>query len=385
MKVIYRFTLIGIFFILLLCNIAGCGNSGATRGGKNEENELKQNNEYRITIKNNEFSVNGKRIWINGANTPWDKWNDFGGAYDDTWWNNHFAKLHEAGINATRVWINCNNDQGAVIIDDGGMVSGVSNKHWTDLDKFFKTAERNKIYIMATLLSFDHFKDEGSRADAAKWRNMLQTDAASASFVNNYTIPFVKRYKDNPWLWSIDICNEPDWIFEDDKCGKIPWERISYFLALNSAAIHENSDILVTVGMAFPKYNADGAGYEGNKVSDTFLQKLYSNKNAYLDFWSPHYYDWVGASYGVPFYVKPNGAKPGGWGLSSSKPALIGECSAKGSAGKTIISDFENAFINGWQGVMPWTSNGVDDNGDIDDLSPGTKYMLEKHRDIVFP
>jgi hypothetical protein len=57
---------------------------------------LKQNDEYRITIKNNEFTVNGKRIWINGANTPWNKWNDFGGAYNDTWWDSHFAKLHEA-------------------------------------------------------------------------------------------------------------------------------------------------------------------------------------------------------------------------------------------------------------------------------------------------
>jgi hypothetical protein len=392
MKLVHKFTLIGILFILLLCSIAVRGDSGVTGEDKDEENDLKQNDGYRIIIKNNEFSVNGKRIWINGANTPWDKWNDFGGAYNDTWWNNHFAKLHEAGINAVRVWINCNNDQGAVIIDDSGMVSGVSNKHWTDLDKFFKTAERNKIYIMAVLLSFDHFKDTGSRSDATKWRNMLQTNAASASFVNNYTIPFVKRYKDNPWLWSIDICNEPDWVYENTECGKIPWERISYFLSLNAAAIHENSDILVTVGMAFPKYNADGAGYEGNKVSDTFLQKLYSNKNAYLDFWSPHYYDWVGASYGVPFYVKPSGSKPSGWGLSNSKPALIGECSAKGSAGKTrgtagntIISDFENAFINGWQGVMAWTSNGVDDNGDIDDLSPGTKYMLEKYRAFVFP
>jgi hypothetical protein len=371
MKVIYKLSC--IFIISLLCGSAGCTSSTDTRGGKSKKDG--ENDEYRIKINNNEFAVNGKRIWINGTNTPWNNWNDFGGAYNDIWWNAHFAKLHEAGINAARVWINCNNDQGAVTINDSGMVGGVSNKHWTDLDKFFLTAERNKIYIMATLLSFDHFKSRY----ASRWRNMLKSDAACASFAEKYTIPFVERYRDNPWLWSIDICNEPDWIFEDAECGKIPWERISYFFALNAAAIHENSDILVTVGMAYPKFNADGAGYEGNKVSDAFLQKLYSNKNAYLDFWSPHYYDWVGKWYGVPFYVKPGGPRPGGWGLSASKPALIGECSAKGSEGKSIISDFENAFLNGWQGVMPWTSNGIDANGDINDILPGTKYMLEKH------
>jgi hypothetical protein len=214
---------------------------------------------------------------------------------------------------------------------------------------------------------------------------MIKSKAASESFVKNYTIPFVERYKDNPWLWSIDIMNEPDWVFENPDCGEIPWENISYFMSINAAAIHKNSEILVTVGLSFPKYNADGPGYEGNKVSDTFLQNLYQNPNAYLDFWSPHYYDWVGEWYGVPFYVNPYGPKPGGWGLDSSKPALIGESSAKGSKGNTIISDFENAFLNGWQGVMPWTSNGVDANGDLRNLSPAIKYMLDKYRDLIFP
>ncbi|MDR0442228.1 MAG: hypothetical protein LBH44_02335 [Treponema sp.] len=360
--------------ILIMCALLPCC----------EDDEVDYENR-RITVKNNEFMVEGKRIWINGTNTPWDKWNDFGGGYNDNWWNEHFAKLHKAGINAVRVWINCNNDNGAIDIGSNGMVSGVSAAHWNDLDLFFKTAERNKIYIMATLLSFDHFKNTGSRPAADRWRAMLKSDAAAKSFVDNYTVPFVKRYKDNPWLWSIDICNEPDWIFEENECGKIQWERISYFLALNAAAIHEHSKILVTVGMSFPKYNADGSGYEGNKVSDAFLQSLYKNNKAYLDFWSPHYYDWVGVWYSVPFYVSPYGSKPAGFGLDGSKPAIIGECSAKGSKGNTITSDYKNAHKNGWQGVMPWTSNGVDGNGSLNDMLPAVKYMLEQHRDIIFP
>jgi hypothetical protein len=370
------------FLIVLFCFITGYANC-----------RVKQDEDYRISIVNNEFRVKGKKIWFNGVNTPWNKWNDFGGGYNDAWWDEHFAQLHEAGINSVRVWINCNNDNGAIAIDSNGMVSGVSSKHWDDLDLFFNTAARNKIYIMATLLSFDHFKNTGSRPAAEHWRNMLYNDDASKSFVENYTIPFVKRYKNNPWLWSIDLCNEPDWIFENPECGRVPWERISYLFAVSAAAIHENSRILVTVGLSFPKYYADGGGgYLGNKVSDAFLQNLYPNKNAYLDFWSPHYYDWVGPSYGVPFYVNPFGAKPAGWGLDNSKPALIAECMATGSKGKTpgtenntIITDYENAYLNGWQGVMPWTSNGVDRCGSLTDLSPATKYMLEKYKDIIFP
>lgn len=349
----------------------------------NEKNSLNK----RIIIAEKNFIVDGMKIWINGTNTPWNKWNDFGGGYDDAWWDNHFNALHNAGVNAARVWINCNNDNEAICIDDGGTVSGASEAHWSDLDMFFATAERNGIYIMATLLSFDHFKNaDNSRPSAEKWRNMLKNKDSADSFANNYVIPFVDRYKNIPYLWSIDLCNEPDWVYEDEKCGKIQWEHISYLFARAAAAIHEHSDILVTVGMSFPKYNADGANCEGNKVSDEFLQKLYPNPNAFLDFWSPHYYDWVGPWYGVPFYSTPSD-----WGLDGSKPAMIGECMAKGSKGQTkgtenntIITDYENAYLNGWQGVMPWTSNGVDGCGSFDDLIPATKHMRERYENIIF-
>jgi hypothetical protein len=170
------------------------------------------------------------------------------------------------------------------------------------------------------------------------------------------------------------------------ECGHMRWEDISHFLARNAAAIQEHApEILVTVGMSFPKYNADGSSYEGNKVSDLFLQGLYGNSNARLDFWSPHYYDWVGEHYGVPFYMTPEE-----WKLDGTKPALIGECMAKGSNGKTrgtenntLVTDYENAYLNGWQGVMPWTSNGVDGCGNFDDLIPATNYMREKYGEII--
>ena len=360
--------------------VLGCAGKGSAPHRLSEDPR-------RITISDNKFVVDSdKPIWINGANTPWNKWNDFGGGYDPAWWDEHLKALHNNGVNAIRVWINCNNDQNAVIIDNAGMVTGVSDKHWADLDSLFDIAKRHEIYIMATILSFDHFKNTGSRPAADKWRNMLQSQEAIESFVHHYTIPFAKRYGSNPFLWSIDLMNEPDWVHENEECGRLAWEDISRFFAHNAAAIHENSTILVTVGMSFPKYNADGAGYEGNKVSDAFLQNLYANENAYLDFWSPHYYDWVRQSYGTPFTSTPSGARSaGGWGLDASKPAVIGECSAKGSANSTLPDDYNNAFENGWQGVMAWTSNCVDANGGFDELTVATRYMMEKSKKNIFP
>jgi len=358
-----------------------------------------ENSNDRIYINNKEFAVDGKRIWINGVNTPWNNWNEFGGAYNNSWWDNEFARLRKAGINATRIWINCNNDQGAVIIDEAGFVSGVSAKHWADLESLFELAQKHKVYIMATLTSFDHFKSttQAPRPHASRWRNMIRSKPASQSFADNYTVPFLNRFKENPYLWSIDLMNEPDWVHESNDCGRIPWNNISYFFAVNAAAIHDNSEVLVTVGLSYPKWNSDN--YEGNKVSDTYLKSLSDLSNAYLDFWSPHYYDWVGEWFGVPHYLSPYGRLQGnktgwsgGWGLDSSKPALIGECSARGTArnrwgvtNNTITTDFEQAYLNGWQGVMPWTSNGVDVNGSLTNMSAATQNMLAKYPQLIFP
>jgi len=327
----------------------------------------------------------------------------------------HFAQLKEAGVNATRVWINCDG-YGSININANGTITGATAKHWTDLDEFFEAAARNKLYIMATLTSFDHFDKDKRHYD--RFRAMIANKEASRSFAENYTIPFVNRYKNNPWLWSIDIMNEPEWVFEDEKCGKLAWDDISYFLAVNAAAVRKNSNILITVGMASCKYNADCNGYEGNKVSDTYLKSLSGDNDAYLDFWSPHYYAWVSEWYGVPFYLTPSGARlgsnsngySGGWGLDASKPAVLGECAAFGTSGTTeidpprqikterdfiaaalrpesnsLISDYQYAYNNGWQGVMAWTSNGADNHGSLTDISPATLNMLANYNDIIFP
>jgi hypothetical protein len=350
---------------------------------------------YRISIKDNRFVVNGNLpLWINGTNTPWDRWDDFGGGYDENFWNEHFAALVENGVNASRVWISCRNNFDVIKIGEDGMITGVGDKFWTDLDSFFEIAERHGIYIMATLLSFDHFKEYtgdwgwmGRPHPHEAWRLMLQSEETINSFIEHYTIPFVERYRDNPFLWSIDLMNEPDWVHENRDCGRMKWEDISHFFARNAAVINELApEILVTVGMAFPKYNADGRGYDGNKVSDEFLQGLYNNPNAYLDFWSPHFYDWVNEWFGHPFTSKPYGSRrDGGWGLCDSKPAIIAETSAHGSEGFTLIEDYVNAFNNGWQGVMGWTSNGVDNHGSFEEQVTAARHMYELYPELIFP
>ena len=167
----------------------------------------------RVTVDGTKFVVDGKDIWMLGVNTPWDKWNDFGGAFNETFWDTHFAKLHSLGINSSRVWISCNGLY--VQISDDGKVSGPTDKFYEDTERLFQIADKNGIYIMATLMSFDFFKNEGQSYEA--WRKMLDSESNMDSYVENYIVPFVEKFKNYNSLWSIDLCNEPDWVYENSE------------------------------------------------------------------------------------------------------------------------------------------------------------------------
>jgi hypothetical protein len=331
----------------------------------------------RISVSGTEFRAGTNRIWINGVNTPWHEWNDFGGNFDAAWWDHHFAQLQESGVNAARVWFSCNGEVG-INIDSTGQVAGCTEKFWRDADALFQIARQHQIYIDATLISFDHFKNHHKHYRA--WRNMLADKNNIDAMVTNYVVPFVVRYRDNPWLWSADLCNEPDWIHQNAECGRLPWDGFQTYVAKAAAAIHANSPALVTVGFCMgPKYTARPPGT--NILSDQALQAhADGDAHAHLDFYTPHYYDWMSVIRGNAFYQTP-----GDYTLDTTKPIVIGECPAKGTEGHTVAQDYESALANGWQGVMGWSSDGVDENGSLADLSFATKAMCAKHRALVFP
>lgn len=337
----------------------------------------------RIAVQGNRFIVEGKEIFMNGANTPWNSWNDFGGNYKSSWWDAEFARIKNAGGNSTRIWITCNGTVGVTISADGTL-TGVTNAFWANLDDMFLLAKKNKIYIKATLISFDHFKN--SNTTFQSWRNMVLSDAKVSSFVDNYAVPFVKRYNDNPYLWAVDICNEIEWVNQDEADGKIAWNRLQYFVARVASAIHDNSQVLVTLGSAAVKWNSPKG--EGNYWSDASLKAQYNKENARLDFYSPHFYGWTVKWFGN-FAVDKT---PADYGIND-RPCVVGENPAKGvfndGATPTLVLSPEKMFLatfnHGWRGLMPWTSNGVDGNGNLSDFDDGLLAFKTAHPELVDP
>jgi len=327
--------------------------------------------------------VEGKEIFMNGANTPWHNWNDFGGNYNSAWWDAEFARIKKAGGNSTRIWITCSGAVGITISADG-TVTGATAAFWSNLDNLFALAKKNKIYIKATLISFDHFKN--SNATYQRWRNMILSDEKVGSFVDNYAVPFVKRYNDNPYLWAVDICNEIEWVNQDAADGQIAWNRLQYFVARVASSIHDNSQVLVTLGSAAIKWNSPKG--EGNYWSDANLKAQFNKDNARLDFYSPHFYGWVIKWFGN-FAVDKT---PADYGIND-RPCVIGENPAlgvfnDGATPKLVVSPaqmFLATYNHGWKGLMPWTSNGVDANGNLNDFASGLLAFKNAHPELVDP
>jgi predicted secreted Zn-dependent protease len=350
-----------------------------------------------VSIINKKFVVNGNAgcpIYFNGANTPWDNWNDFGGNYDAGFWSTHFATLKANGINASRVWISCNGDVQPNINTDG-TVTGASTQFWQNLDHFFQAAQSNGIYIMATMMSFDHTKNTYTKYQS--WRNMLNDPAKVQTYCDNYLVPFVNKYKSNPYLMSIDISNEIEWVAEDNNNMKCSYAVLQRFVAMCASAIHNNprtdgTSVLVTMGSAATKWNATKmrAGFngawsqnnsDGNKWSDAALKAQYNQANAVLDFYSPHYYAWVDEWYSNP-YVRT----PADFGMDD-KAVLIGETPAgnPGTPDLSVLASYEALKNNGYHGHFPWTSNGVDTHGDISKFGTDAKTFSTTYNSLVYP
>jgi hypothetical protein len=331
----------------------------------------------RIAVSGEKFMVGEEEIWINGANTPWIAWNDFGGAFDYNAWDSEFEKLANAKVNCTRVWITCNSD-GAIQIDNNGKILGVTDAFWNDVDDLFEIATKHNIYLIAALTSFDHLRAGGK---TEQWRKMYNSDENRQSFIDHYAVPFIDRYKDNPYFFAIEPANEIEWLFDNTNIA-LDYKNVQNLVAKVANAVHGRSEVLITQGSGpGPKYHS--ANHGGFDVwSDAALSS--SEAGAYLDFFNYHHYSWM-----TPFWNSPLSRTPESYSMGS-KPAIVGEIAANGRKVDNDLnySDeevYRLAFEQDWQGVMAWTSNGVDDNGTINNLQEGTQWIHSNYPELVYP
>ena len=382
-KTMKRFTALILTAAVMLA--AGCKKSGTNTSDESsspntsealapstsESSDTAPDPAAKVYIEGGKFMVDGSELWINGVNTPWHHWNDFIGNMDYEFWDDTFEQLASDGINATRIWLNCNGESVVQLRADGSVLK-INDSHWEDLDKLFEIANRHKVYIMATLSSFDHFKDSGS---AERWRTMINTKESADNFAERYVKEFCERYGEQPYLFSIDIMNEPDWVHENTECGQLRWDDLSYFFGKCASVIHETCSTPVTVAMAMIKYNSPN--FNGDMLSDEYLKKLTGLDNSYMDFYSPHFYLWMKQSgLGFPFNVTPEE-----YGLITDKPCIIGETSndQEKGYGMSLTEVYQTSYEKGWSGIMVWMQTQDDGSWycyDLTETATNAMYAL---------
>lgn len=336
-----------------------------------------ENKSARVTVSGNKFVVGENEIFFSGMNAPWQNWNDFNGSMDEDFWEAEFKRFNEDHINCVRIWVNCDGES-IVDLNQDGSIASINEKHWENLETLFDLAKKYKVYVMPTLLSFDHFKN----GSGPNWRVLIQSRENCDEYAEKYVKEFCERFGDNEYVFSIDLMNEPDWVYENEECGRIPWEDISYLFAKCAATIHENSEILVTVGMGIVKYNSDD--YEGDKVSDEYLQSLYDDENAYLDFYSTHYYNWQ-----MTWFSTPVGKTPEEFKLHTDKPCMIAEThnDDAGEIGMSLSDKYKDLYDHVWGGILVWSqTDGSEESWYRYDLTKeATNAMYDYAPDKIYP
>ena len=352
-----------------------------------------------------------KQLFLNGTNTAWySQWDGFGNSqWNAAAWDSHFADMHEAGINFTRVWIICSGSE--MQFDEQGYCTGMSSVFWDNVTKLFEIAERHEIYVMATMCSHNCFLERS--AHPKEWLKIRDDDKYMDAYIENYLIPFVNRYGSSDYLASIDLMNEPHQAGNSQSPIRIEWRR---FFARTIVALHKEFEkgvkdgrfidgILLTVGMdRVDQINGGPSDY----TSDANMAEQVppeDAKYARLDLYQIHYYTCWHQTDNAPFYGNPCVQSPSQYGFpdAANRPAIVGEAASKGTGysgrdkrgsewiqsthftDRTIINDYLDCLNNGWAGYLGWTSFGCDGFGTLTDQAPGTLYMVKNYPKLVFP
>ncbi len=305
---------------------------------------------------NNRLQFDGKAIYLNGINTPWNKFgNDFGSQYDPVYFETMFTQMQQYGVNTTRVWVHTDGRSSPLFAPDGS-VSGLPPTFLNDLGDYLDRAQAHNVSVVVALWAFDmdgRYNNNISHAD------LISDTAKTQSYIDNALIPVIERFKHHPAVLAWEVINEPEWLLVDEAGNSrtpVTREQMSRFIGLVSAEINTRTSQYVTAGAAMWKYHCEKLGNQppdnglchGNMYSDTALRTASGRPEAGLDFYQVHYYNWqepywpmMKPGYGPDYY------------LNDLKPVIIGELPINTTVGKRQSMDA--AYANGYAGHLMWS------------------------------
>ncbi len=325
--------------------------------------------------------------YLSGVNVPWQNGGygaDFGTVEE---WSQHtydaattaamFADLQTAGMNSVRWWI-FTDGRGAPEFDAnaGGNVTGLDAAFLPSMKSAIQLAAAYDIYVVFVLWDFAMVFPDSTQFDRGDHggghHNLITSDAARQTFIDNALLPMLQypvgdyTIGTHPHVLGWEIINEPEWVISDlgavdgRVVQSVSLAQMHQFVAELSAAIHQNSSQMVTVGSTSLKWNSDTVlGAEGNFWSDAKLAPYAVDGT--LDFYQVHYYGWMNGDE-VDWSFSPlfNSFAD----AELDKPTIIGEFPADAQdTGVSIAALLNGIYDNGYSGAWSWTYADVDEHG----------------------
>jgi hypothetical protein len=265
------------------------------------------------------------------------------------------AEMRAANVSVVRWWMFPDFRGDGVLFDGSGVATGISEGAVRDLHKALELAEKNDLYLVLTLFSFDNFRPTRTEGgiEIRGMSNMVREPAPRSALIEGVVRPVARAVAESPYrrrLLGWDAINEPEWAIEptgsapaggdfdpNEELDPITLSEMRTFIEETLAALGQETPwALRSVGWAAAKWAwalADVAG---------------------TDFHQPHIYGWVNDWW--PYTQSPASL---GYG---DKPTVMGEYYLQAMPfGPNDMSTFQaihqSWYDNGYAGAWSWQYN----------------------------
>ncbi len=205
--------------------------------------------------------------FVLGANLPWLQYGcDFGA---NAWQPDggvgrpeqrarlraSFARLTDRGLTAVRWFVFCDGRAG-VRFDAPGLVRGLDDMFWRDLEAGVEEASRAGIVLVPVLFDFPWCR-RARHVDGVVCgghRRAFASLSGREALIDRLVVPLVRRCAAEPSILAWDLFNEPEWVTRGAGSFR-PFAPVGRsgmrdFVQRAAAVVHAESKHLVTVGLA---------------------------------------------------------------------------------------------------------------------------------------